>query len=111
VSLFGALFNHYLKNDITTHVGSQAASQLTSGGQLAGLSAKQLATMPSQLVTALLHGISVATSSVFFWAIFVAVLVPVLAVFIKQVPLRSSQPPPDAVTAEEEAAAVVGAFE
>ncbi len=111
VSLFGALFNHYLKSDISAHVGSQAAGQLTSGGQLAGLSAKQLATMPSQLVTALLHGIAVATSSVFFWAIFVAVLVPVLAVFIKQVPLRGSQPPPDALTAEEDAASMVGAFE
>jgi EmrB/QacA subfamily drug resistance transporter len=92
VSIAGAIFNRTLTDDITSRLGPAAASRLSSGGSLAGLTAEKLRAMPSNLVSALLHGIATAASSVFFWATFVAVLVPVLAVFIKHVPLRGSAP-------------------
>jgi EmrB/QacA subfamily drug resistance transporter len=96
VSLFGAIFNRSLKDDITQQVGPRAADQLTGGG-VAGLTGGQLASMPADLARALLHGIATGTSTVFFWAIFVTVLVPVLALFVRHVPLRSSQDTPAAV--------------
>jgi EmrB/QacA subfamily drug resistance transporter len=92
VSLAGAIFNRTLTDDIAGRLGPAAASRISSGGGLSGLTAAHLKTMPSTVVSALLHGIATAASSVFFWATFVAVLVPVLAIFIKQVPLRGSAP-------------------
>jgi EmrB/QacA subfamily drug resistance transporter len=89
VSLFGAVFNHTLKNDISHQVGAAAANHLTGGG-VAGLTAAKLRLMPPEQVRALLHGIATATSGIFVWAIVVAALVPVLAVFIKHVPLRGA---------------------
>jgi EmrB/QacA subfamily drug resistance transporter len=102
VSLFGAIFNRSLKDDITSHLGPQAASHLTGGG-VAGLSGSQLAKMPTAAVQALLHGIATGTSTVFFWAIFVALLVPVLALFIRHIPLRST---PAVSTSPAEKAAI-----
>lgn len=95
VSLFGAIFNRTLKSDITHNLGPAAASHLTGGG-VAGLTAAKLRTMPAGLVRALLHGIATATSTIFLWAIVVAVLVPVLALLIKHVPLRSTPQPSNA---------------
>jgi hypothetical protein len=91
VSLAGAIFNRTLTDDISSRLGPAAASKLSSGG-VSGLTAEKLKELPSNTVSALLHGIATASSSVFFWATFVAVLVPVLAVFIKNVPLRGSAP-------------------
>jgi EmrB/QacA subfamily drug resistance transporter len=96
VSLFGAVFNWTLKDDIGSHLGSAAANNL-SGGGIAGLTAAKLKTMGLAEVQALLHGIATATSSVFFWSIFIAVLVPLAAIFIKHVPLRG-RPDQDAPT-------------
>jgi len=89
VSLSGAIFNRVLTDDIASRLGPAAAGRISSGGGLAGLTPEKLQAMPSAVVSALLHGIATAASSVFFWAIFVAALVPVLAVFLQHVPLRS----------------------
>ena len=110
VSLFGAIFNRSLKDDIAGQLGPAAANKLTGGG-VAGLTGSQLAQMPAGLVRALLHGIAGATSTVFFWAIFVSALVPLLAVFIKHVPLRSTPTAPAQAAvdaAAEDEAAVAG---
>ncbi len=96
VSLFGAIFNHGLKNDIAKHLPAEAAAGLTSGGGAAGLTQEQLAKLPANVRNALLHGIATATGTVFFWAIFIAVLIPVMAVFIQQVALRGSNATPPA---------------
>jgi EmrB/QacA subfamily drug resistance transporter len=96
VSLFGALFNHYLHQDLAARLGDQAAKEVSSGGSIAGLSVAQLATMPQQVVRALLDGIATATANVFFWAIFAIIAVPILAIFVKQVPLQGRGRPPGA---------------
>jgi EmrB/QacA subfamily drug resistance transporter len=90
VSLFGAVFNNSLKTDITHSLGGAAAGRLTGGGGVAGLTAAKLKLLPTNLRDALLHGIATATSHIFVWAIVVAAVVPVLAVFLKHVPLRSA---------------------
>jgi EmrB/QacA subfamily drug resistance transporter len=101
VSLFGAIFNRALTDDLSTRLGPQVAKAVSSGGKLAGLTPEKLKAIPPDIVSALLHGIATATSSVFFWAIFVAVLVPLAAVFIKHVPLRGGAVA-DAAKAETE---------
>ncbi|MEN3309396.1 MAG: hypothetical protein V7603_5598 [Micromonosporaceae bacterium] len=110
VSLFGAVFNRSLKTDITHQLGSAAASNLTGNG-VAGLTAGKLRLMPPEQVRALLHGIAAATSSIFVWAIVVAVAVPALAVFIKHVPLRGSADGPAAPAAEPAGADLVAVYE
>ena len=99
VSLFGALFNHGLKSDITHQVGPVLAARLTSGSGVAGLTQAKLAQIPPALRDALYHGIATATSHVFFWSVFIAVLVPAAAVFIRQVPLRGATAPDTAEVA------------
>jgi hypothetical protein len=92
VSLFGAIFNRTLTDDIASRLGPKVASGLATGGKIAGLSPEKLKTMPSAAVQALLHGIATGTSTVFMWAIFITVFVPIAAVFIKHVPLRGAGP-------------------
>jgi len=92
VSLFGAIFNRTLTDDLTSRLGPKVATTVSSGGQLAGLSPDKLKAIPLPILNALLHGIATATSSVFFSAMFIAALVPIAAVFIKQVPLRGRAP-------------------
>jgi EmrB/QacA subfamily drug resistance transporter len=92
VSLFGAIFNRALTDDIASRLGPKVAGTIASGGRLAGLTPEKLRQIPPNIVAALLHGIATATASVFFWATFIAVLVPVAAVFIKHVPLRGNAP-------------------
>jgi len=116
VSLFGAIFNRVLTDDIASRLGPKAATAISSGGQLAGLTPDKLRAMPPDAVSALLHAIATGTSSVFFWAIFITVLIPVAAVLIRHVPLRGSgpakpaepaaEPVPDAGTFERELSAV-----
>ena len=109
VALAGAVFNRVLTDDLTTRLGAAAAGRLSSGGGVSGLTAAQLRNLPADRVTALLHGIASGTAAVFFWATFVAVLVPVLAVFIRHVPLRGG--PGAAARAEQPAAAAEAAEE
>src|SRR5262249_7258668 len=106
--LFGAIFNRVLTDDIASQLGAKAAGTIAKGGQLAGLTPEKLKAMPSGVVSALLHGIAAGTSSVFFWSIFITVLIPVAAVFIRHVPLRGSRPaakPADPATERDAEAA------
>jgi MFS family permease len=87
VSLFGAVFNHTLAGELTTRLGPGAA-QLTSGG--ARTDPKTLAALPTAVRGPLLESLASAISHVFVWAVVFAALVPVLALLIKEVPLRGA---------------------
>jgi predicted MFS family arabinose efflux permease len=88
VSLFGAIFNHTLTSSLTASIGPAAAAKLTASGasSLSGAAGVELS-FP------VLSGIADGISNVFFWATFLAVVVPVLAIFIKHVALRSGAEP------------------
>jgi EmrB/QacA subfamily drug resistance transporter len=92
VSLFGAIFVRRLHDDLSTSVGSAAADQLTSGG--GQVDPSKLRAMPAALVEPLYHGISSGLSHVFVWAIPFAAIIAVLAVLIKEIPLRGAVPAP-----------------
>jgi EmrB/QacA subfamily drug resistance transporter len=109
VSMAGAIFNRVLNDDLVSRLGSAAATKLASGGAINGLTTARIKAMPTAVGSAIFHAISSAASSVFFWSIFVAVLVPVLAVFIKNVPLRGAAPAGQ-VTKEAEVEAELAAL-
>jgi hypothetical protein len=52
-----------------------------------------LSKLPGAVQDGLLHAVAYATSNVFVWAIPIAIVVPLLAWFIKEVPLRGSSAP------------------
>ncbi|MEV0154436.1 MDR family MFS transporter [Micromonospora sp. NPDC050686] len=103
ISLFGAIFANRL-------AGSAAGDAFSGGGGEGGrMDLEQLKALPPQVRELVLGGLSNAISHVFLWAVLFTVAVPVLAWFIKEVPLRTANeaPPPDA-SGEEQAEAALG---
>jgi hypothetical protein len=88
VSLFGAVFNHQLTAQLTTRLGDVGTRLTSGGGRVDPAALKQL---PTAVRTGFLESLASAISNVFVWAIVFAVAVPVLAVFIKEIPLRGRQ--------------------
>ena len=105
VSLFGALFNHRLYSDLVKSVGKTFADAVKSGG------ASSISAGSSALPRPVILAIADATSSVFFWAIFLAATVPILAIFVKQIALRGTptDAPADAESRQDDLS--VAAFE
>jgi EmrB/QacA subfamily drug resistance transporter len=85
VSLFGAIFNNRLTANLESKLGA-AGEQLASGG--AQFNPAALHELPSGVRIGFLESLADSISGVFWWAILFAVLVPLLAAFIKEVPLR-----------------------
>lgn len=103
ISLFGAIFANRL-------AGSAAGSAFEGGtGEGRGMDLTKLKELPTQVREAVLGGLSDAISHVFFWAMIITIVVPVLAWFIREIPLRTANdvPPPDA-TPEEQAEVALG---
>ncbi|MBB4919698.1 MDR family MFS transporter [Streptosporangium saharense] len=87
VSLFGAIFSHQLTANLTSKLGAAAGEKLaSSGGQF---NPAALHEMPAGVRAGFLESLASSIGSVFTWAILFAVLVPVAAAFIKEIPLRS----------------------
>ncbi|MET9337800.1 MDR family MFS transporter [Nonomuraea sp. NPDC003804] len=86
VSLFGAIFNNQLLSGLTDRFGAQTAERMVGGG--GRMDAAALGALPPQVRTGFLETLAGAISGIFWWAILFAVVVPVLAVFIKEIPLR-----------------------
>ncbi|MEV3982847.1 MDR family MFS transporter [Nonomuraea sp. NPDC049758] len=91
VSLFGAIFNNHYLSELTGRFGAQEAERMTSGGG-ARMDPKQLEQLPVQMRTGILESLATSISGVFWWAIAFAVVVPLLAAFIKEIPLRGGAP-------------------
>lgn len=89
VSLFGAVFNHQLTAELTARLGTAGTTLTSGGGRVDPASLRQLAA-PVRL--GFLESMASAISDVFVWAIGFAVAVPVLALFIVEIPLRGRDP-------------------
>ncbi|WP_329014272.1 MFS transporter [Micromonospora rifamycinica] len=103
ISLFGAVFANRL-------AGSTAGGAFDGGtGEGRGLDLEKLGELPAQARAAVLGGLSDAISHVFFWAMIITVAVPVLAWFIREIPLRTANDVPAAdATPEEQAEVALG---
>ncbi|MFD1085773.1 MDR family MFS transporter [Micromonospora andamanensis] len=96
ISLFGAIFANRL-------AGSAAGGAFSGGGEAgAAMNIEQLKELPAQAREVVLGGLADAISHVFLWAVLFAVVVPALAWFIREIPLRTSnEPEPDASGQEQ----------
>ncbi|MFU8852412.1 MDR family MFS transporter [Micromonospora sp. SL1-18] len=104
VALFGAIF----ANRLTASAGG-AAFGGGKGGEGGAMDLEKLRKLASPMRELVLGTLADAISHVFLWAVFLTVAVPVLAWFIKEVPLRSTHdtPPADA-TPEDQAEVALG---
>ncbi|MFI6317921.1 MDR family MFS transporter [Nonomuraea sp. NPDC050556] len=91
VSLFGAIFNNRFQEGLTGQFGAEAAEKIAKGG--GRMDPATMTQMDPAMRHGLLESLSSAISGVFWWAILFAVLVPVLAAFIKEIPLRGGNEP------------------
>ncbi|WP_214103958.1 MDR family MFS transporter [Acrocarpospora catenulata] len=91
VALFGAIFNNHLTNSLTDRFGPEAATMVSSGAQT---SPAAMAQLPPEVKAGFLESLAGAIGSVFFWAVLFAVVVPVLAAFVKEIPLRGGPAQP-----------------
>ncbi|SDI38377.1 MDR family MFS transporter [Nonomuraea jiangxiensis] len=90
VSLFGAIFNNRFLSELTARFGPEAGEKLSKGG--AQMDPKLLDKMPPPMRTGLLESLATSLTGVFWWAILFAIVVPVLAAFVKEIPLRGAAP-------------------
>jgi MFS family permease len=102
IAMFGAVFVHRL--------ASSAAGQVLAGGgdSRAGVNPTMLQQLPAPIRDTVMTGLANSIAYVFLWAALVVVVVPVLAWFIKEVPLRASierpgEPAPGERTRSDEA--------
>lgn len=101
ISLFGAIF----ANRLASSEGGRAFGG-ESGG--AGMDLEKLKDLPAQARDMVLGGLSDAISHVFLWAVLFTIVIPVLAWFIKEIPLRTANEAPPQATPEEEAEIALG---
>ncbi|MET7964187.1 MDR family MFS transporter [Micromonospora zamorensis] len=101
ISLFGAIF----ANRLASSEGGRAFGG-ESGG--AGMDLEKLKDLPAQARDMVLGGLSDAISHVFLWAVVFTIVIPVLAWFIKEIPLRTANEAPPQATPEEEAEVALG---
>ncbi|MGC5012372.1 MDR family MFS transporter [Streptosporangium sp. DT93] len=96
VSLFGAIFNNELTAGLRSSLGAEG-ERLASGG--AQFDPAAMHELPANVRTGFLESLAGAISEIFWWAILFAVLVPLLAAFIKEIPLRGG--PAEAAESKE----------
>lgn len=89
VSLFGTIFIRSLEGDLTEQVGAANAAKLTGGSGGGQVDPTALNALPAAVKEPFYHAIATGLGDVFVWAIPFAAVVAVLAVLIKEIPLRS----------------------
>jgi EmrB/QacA subfamily drug resistance transporter len=87
VSIFGAIFASRLAHELASRLPSGAGGNLN--GNTRSINPAALDQLPPPVRTGLLESIAAATSSIFLWATVLTIAIPILAWFIKEVPLRS----------------------
>ncbi len=98
ISLFGAIFANRLAD-------SPAGGSFGGGGEAgAAMDLERLRDLPAQSRELVLGGLADSISHVFLWAVLFTVAVPVLAWFIKEIPLRTTNTPPPSPADEAEQA-------
>ncbi|MEU5905894.1 MDR family MFS transporter [Micromonospora sp. NPDC047467] len=100
ISLFGAIFANRL---------ADSAGGAAFGGEGGGsMDLAKLKELPAQARELVLDGLAGAISHVFLWAVLFTIVIPVLAWFIKEIPLRTANEAPPQATPEEEAEIALG---
>ncbi|HET6214919.1 MAG TPA: MDR family MFS transporter [Micromonosporaceae bacterium] len=104
VALFGAIFASRLRESLAVHLPASVAGRFSGSGAGARVDPATIKALPKPIHDGLLQSLADAISGVFGWVIFFAILVPVLAWFIKEIPLRSANDEAPVDAREPEAA-------
>jgi MFS family permease len=88
ISLFGAVFAHRLTDDLAARLGTEMADRMTGSGGGARLDPESIRLLPAPVREALLTAVAHGSATVFGWAVLFTAAVPLLALLIKEVPLR-----------------------
>ncbi len=104
VSLFGVIFF----NKFSSTIASVLHTHASVGGSGANLDPATINSLPAAVRNAAFDGISHAISSVFWWTIPATVAVFLLAVFVKEIPLRGATAPAAAAPSSAEPELVHG---
>ncbi|MDG4784691.1 MDR family MFS transporter [Micromonospora sp. WMMD1102] len=99
ISLFGAVFANRLAD-------SAAGPMIAGGGEGAGVDPATLRALPPEQQHAVLGGLADAIGTVFVWAVPFALVVAVLAWFVKEIPLRGGPAATEAAETPEEQAEI-----
>ncbi|WP_189113018.1 MDR family MFS transporter [Pilimelia terevasa] len=94
VALFGAVFSHRLADGLAARLGPDAP--VLGDGAGASFDPAKLDLLPPPVREALFGAIADATSRVFWWSVPFALAVPLLAWFVREVPLRGPGDAPGA---------------
>jgi hypothetical protein len=89
VAAFGAIFARRLTQSLAAAAAASGVHVKASGGQLDPATVNSL---PAVIKHDVLYAIAHAVQGVFIWALPAALLIFVLALFIKEVPLRGRAP-------------------
>jgi len=90
VSLFGTIFIRTLESDLGKQIGTGNAAQIMGGGNGGGqVDPTALHSMPDAIRLPFFHSIATGLSEVFIWAIPFTAVVVILALMVKEIPLRS----------------------
>ncbi|WP_030490394.1 MDR family MFS transporter [Micromonospora chokoriensis] len=100
ISLFGAIFANRL--------ASSAAGDAFGGKSGGEMDLAKLKALPPAVREAVLGGLADSISHVFLWAVLFTIAIPVLAWFIKEIPLRTANEAPPQATPEEDAEVALG---
>lgn len=96
ISLFGAIFANRL-------AGTPAGPVVSGGGSEQGVDPAALNALPTQLREVVLGGLADAISHVFLWSVLFTVAIPVIAWFVREIPLRSGPPDQESSPASDPA--------
>ncbi|GLZ76121.1 MFS transporter [Actinorhabdospora filicis] len=107
VALYGAIFANELKNSLTGKLPPEALANFTGGGQ--GMDPKAIQNLPEPIHGYVTSGVTDSIVTIFYWSIPFAAAALLCALFLKAVPLRTSQAPKGDGGGEPEKADVMAA--
>lgn len=94
VSLAGAIFSNRIVDQLTVAVGAQEAEKLAGAAGNSTVGPESIASLPAAVQRFVVEAFASGTATVFLWAAVGVVAVPVLALLVKEVPLRGANGAP-----------------
>ncbi|MEV0266712.1 MDR family MFS transporter [Streptomyces sp. NPDC050617] len=100
VAIFGAIFTNQVKDTMVARLGDKGGAVVSGGAQM---DPKALPKLPAMVRDAYMHAVSSGTHNVFLWGAGISIIGFICAWFIKEIPLRGSEPKKETDSASADA--------